>query len=107
MQYYYAIFKKTEEGIEIEFPDLPGCVTFGNNLNEASTNAIDVLAGWLVHAENKFIREPSSYQQLKQGDLLPIPVDEKIIQSYQELKRSTNQLEVTICDLKLYLYGID
>jgi len=89
MKYYYALFKKTREAIEVEFPDLPGCVTFGSDLDEAFTNAVDVLAGWLGHAESKFIKEPSSYQELKslKGTLVPIPVDEKILHSYQELKR--------------------
>ena len=89
MKYYYAVFKKTKEAIEVEFPDLPGCVTFGSDIDEAFTNAIDVLAGWLAHAEAKFIKESSSYQKLKRlkGTLVPVPVDEKIIQSYQELKR--------------------
>jgi len=29
MKHYYAIFKKTNEAIEVEFPDLPDCLTFG------------------------------------------------------------------------------
>jgi len=89
MKYYYALFKKTKEAVEVEFPDLAGCITFGDNFDEAYTNAIDALAGWLGHADAKFIKEPSSYQQLKKlkGSLIPIPVDEKILQEYQELKR--------------------
>ncbi len=61
MKSYYAIFRKTSEAIEVEFPDLQGCVTFGRSKDEAMENASDVLAGWLANAEPQFVKEPSSY----------------------------------------------
>lgn len=89
MKHYYAIFKKTEEAVEVTFPDLQGCVTFGKDWEEALDNAEDVLAAWLAHAEDKFIKEPSKHQLLEHlgGDLIPIPVKEETIESYQKLKR--------------------
>lgn len=91
MKFYYAIFKKTAEAVEVEFPDLPGCVTFGKSWEEAVSNATDVLAGWLANADPEFIKKPSSYKRLKSKhkgeDLLPIPVDEKIMASYEQFKR--------------------
>ncbi len=82
---YYAIFRKTEEAIEVEFPDLKGCVTYNDNWDEAITNATDALAAWLGNAETKFIKEPSTHEKLKnlKGKLVPIPVDDKILQSHQ------------------------
>jgi predicted RNase H-like HicB family nuclease len=89
MKHYYAIFKKTSEAIEVEFPDLEGCVTFGSDWEEALANAEDALAGWLAHAESKFIKNPSKHDQLNHlpGELVPIPVNENIKDSYQEVKR--------------------
>jgi predicted RNase H-like HicB family nuclease len=89
MKHYYAIFKKTHEAVEVEFPDLEGCVTFGKNWEKALENAEDALAGWLAHADKKFIKTPSTHDQLTYlaGDLVPIPVNESIVDSYQELKR--------------------
>lgn len=91
MKYYYALFRKTTEAVEVEFPDLSGCVTFGETWDEAIDNATDVLAGWLANADSKFIAKPSSYESLQnvyEGEqLIPIPVDEKIMESYEELKR--------------------
>ncbi len=89
MKYYYALFKESKEAIEVEFPDLPGCVTFGSSWDEAIINATDALAAYLAHAEPQFIKAPSSYQSLAtaQGKLMPIPIDETILSSYQELKR--------------------
>ena len=89
MKYYYALFKKTKEAIEVEFPDLPGCVTFGKDWDEAIANASDVLAAWLANADAKIINPPSSYKKLAKlkGTLMPIAIDERILQQYQELKR--------------------
>ncbi len=89
MNHYYAVFKKTPEAIEVEFPDLEGCVTFGSDWEEALANAEDALAGWLAHAESRFIKKPSKYDQLNDvsGALVPIPVNESVIDSYQEVKR--------------------
>lgn len=81
--YYYALFKKTHEAIEVEFPDLRGCVTFGANWEEAIENAIDALAA------EKFVKEPSDHKSLEklEGELVPIAVDHQIMESYQQLKR--------------------
>jgi predicted RNase H-like HicB family nuclease len=91
MKYYYAIFKHSKNAVEVEFPDLTGCLTFGSNRDEALENATDVLAAWLANAESQFINEPSSYQELKKkfknANLIPIALDEQILESYEELKR--------------------
>ncbi len=45
---YFAIFDPAEEGgYDVSFPDFPGCVTFGNNFEEAQKNAGEVLELWL------------------------------------------------------------
>lgn len=100
MKKYFAIFKKTDGGTEVEFPDLQGCVTFGKDYDEAYSNAVDVLAGWMAYAETKFIVEPSKYDDLKnrKGLIVPIPLDLSLLESYEEKKRfnvifSKNTLE--------------
>jgi len=91
MKFYYAIFRKTSEAIEVEFPDLRGCVTFGRTRDEAIENATDVLAGWLANAESQFVKEPSSYEELKNkfknDELISIAVDENIMQHYEASKK--------------------
>ena len=89
MKHYYAIFQKTNEAVEVTFPDLEGCHTFGKDWEEAIDNAEDALAAWLAHAANEFIKPPSSYAKLRhlKGELVPITVHENILASYQELKR--------------------
>jgi antitoxin HicB len=46
---YPAIIKydKADKNYLVEFPDLPGCVTFGRTLEEAKQNAEEALSGYL------------------------------------------------------------
>jgi predicted RNase H-like HicB family nuclease len=100
MRHYYAIFKQNDEVIEVAFPDLEGCVTYGRDWEEALVNAEDVLAAWLAHAEKKFIKSPSTHAQLVHltvdSELVPIHVDAKLLASYQELKRFNVILPIAI-----------
>lgn len=54
MKYVYpAIFKSLESGkYFIKAPDLPGCVTEGNNLSDALEMAHDAISMWLCDAED-------------------------------------------------------
>lgn len=61
---YPAIFHKVEEGgFWVEFPDLPGCVTDGNTLEEALNMAGDALFVWLEASEQR--PEPSDVSTIK------------------------------------------
>ncbi len=35
MKYYHAVFKTSTGAVEVEFPDLQGCVTFGKDWENA------------------------------------------------------------------------
>lgn len=48
---YPAIFKPFSDqsgGYVVEFPDLPGCVTEGKNLEQAIEMGIDAASGWIL-----------------------------------------------------------
>lgn len=49
---YPAIFSYDEDGISIEFPDLPGCLTCAETDEEALYMAKDVLRGYLLTLED-------------------------------------------------------
>lgn len=57
---YLAVLEPSEEGYGVYFPDLPGCISYGNSMEEARKNAIEAL-------------ELHVYGMEKDGDILPIP----------------------------------
>lgn len=48
---YPAIFDYGEDGISIEFPDLPGCLSCAETDEKALYMAKDALRGWLLTSE--------------------------------------------------------
>ena len=51
----------------MEFPDLPGCVTEGRNLEEAFEMAVDAASGWVLDEleEGNEIPKASAYSNVK------------------------------------------
>ena len=69
---YTAIFTYEEDGIHVVFPDLPGCVTFGKDEEEAARMAREVLALHLygMEEDGDEIPQPSPLRTLaEQEDL--------------------------------------
>jgi predicted RNase H-like HicB family nuclease len=71
---YLAIFEPTETGYSVYFPDLPGCMSYGENFEEAQKQAIDALGLHLYGME-------------KDGDTIPVPsktpqIDPKTAEDY-------------------------
>ena len=44
---YPAVFYPDEDAISVFFPDLPGCYTYGDNIEHAYDMAKEALEGWL------------------------------------------------------------
>lgn len=68
MRYSYpAVFTKEEKGYSVIFPDLEGCYTCGDDMNDALYMASDVLAFTLFDYEKsgKAIPSPSAYSDIK------------------------------------------
>ena len=67
MKYIYpAVFSPEDPGYSVEFPDLPGCCTCGDSLEESLSMAKDALSLFLVELEDEKqdIPEPSPIQSL-------------------------------------------
>ena len=61
MKYIYpAIFTPEDSGYSVEFPDIPGCFTCGDSLEESLSMAKDALSLILVEYEDKKSDIPNS-----------------------------------------------
>ena len=70
---YPAVFKPYSDGsggYVVEFPDLPGCVTGGNDLQEAIEMGIDAASGWILGEleDGEQIPAASRYEDVKVSD---------------------------------------
>ena len=66
---------KDEGGFVVTFPELPGCITCGETIEAAVTNAIDTNKAWLEAAieEGLDIYEPDSLEEYSGQFKLRIP----------------------------------
>ena len=77
MKYYAKLTPQPEGGYLVEFPELRGCLTEGDNLKAALANAAEALNGWLeVHfGRNQSVPAP----KMRRGkNYHPIRVDPNI-----------------------------
>lgn len=67
---YPAIFHKEKDTYWVEFPDLEGCHTYGESLNEAMEAAQEALAGYLLTflEQKKEIASPSDISTIHTDD---------------------------------------
>lgn len=90
--HFYAMLEKEDNYYNVTFPDLPGAITYGNNMNEAVEMATDVLGGHLLVMEDdkEVIPKPSDYTDLsceidKHQQLQLIVADTKIVRDKEDL----------------------
>ncbi|MCM3639717.1 type II toxin-antitoxin system HicB family antitoxin [Priestia aryabhattai] len=70
---FYAVFEPDEGGYSVSFPDLEGCLTCGDDMDESLEMAQDALGGYLLVCEDlgKEIPESSSVDEIKEYGNLP------------------------------------
>ena len=76
LPYRIEIIPDTSEGgYVVEYPDLPGCVTVGNTIDEALSNAVDAKKAWVAAAleDGISIPEPGSLDDYSGQFKLRIP----------------------------------
>jgi predicted RNase H-like HicB family nuclease len=57
---YFAVFEPAKMGYSVYFPDLPGCISYGEDLEDAQKQAAEALG---LHI----------YGMEKDGDEIPVP----------------------------------
>lgn len=84
---YPAVFYPFSDGsggYVVEFPDLPGCVTEGKNLEDAFENATDAASGWVL-------------DELEEGNTVPKSSDYDSVE-----KREGGQVSMVLLDMDAY-----
>lgn len=89
-QFYLGVFTTEGKKVLVSIPDVEYVETFGDSFEEAFENAVDALAGSLAVGEAN-VKPKSSMNILKKkypkADIIPVPVDLKIMKSYEKNKR--------------------
>ena len=84
---YPAVFYPFSDGsggYVVEFPDLPGCVTEGKNLEAAFENATDAASGWVL-------------DELEEGNVVPKSSDYDSVE-----RREGGQVSMVLLDMDAY-----
>lgn len=59
MSIYTAVISKSDDGYDVSFPDVPGCITYGETLEEAIRMAKDALGGCLCACQDEGVELPA------------------------------------------------
>ncbi|UXS22602.1 type II toxin-antitoxin system HicB family antitoxin [Staphylococcus delphini] len=91
--HFYAVLQQEGKDYNVYFPDLPGAITFGNDIEDAVFMAQDALEGHLLVMEDDGddIPEPSEYKKLVNNlevneQLQLVTVDTKLVRIKEENK---------------------
>ena len=91
---YLAVFESTKTGFSVYFPDFPGCVTVGKNVNEAVKNAQEALNlhYYGMNKDREEIPDPFDIKELSKDDIegnivCPITINPERYKRHMEEKR--------------------
>jgi len=96
---YFAVFEPTATGYSVYFPDLPGCITVGNDFEQASQMAKEALGLhlWGMEKDNEEIPEATlpPYEDIEAGDfVMPIEVFPDLVKNEIESKAVKKTLTI-------------
>ena len=90
---YLAVFEPSTDGAySIYFPDLPGCISFGNNLEEASRMAAEAasLHVYSMECDNEEIPTPSvnlSKEDTEGNVIMPVTIHPDLFRMKKDNER--------------------
>ena len=100
MKYVYAaVFNPEGERYNVYFPDLPGCHTCGDNLEDAVDMVNDALCMWLYHLEEKKetippVRHPKDIEVTGNDFVMAVSVDTDDYRRFYENKLVKKNLNI-------------
>lgn len=95
---YIAKIAKEEDGFTVEFPDIPGCYTCGDSLEEALTMAEDALYAVLyAKLEDKDPLPESTLSEDKKNGLYAIQVRGRLALAYTIFEARRGKTAASLC----------
>lgn len=87
---YPAIFTYEDGAYNVEFPDLEGCLTYGDTIEEAIKNAREALSGWSGSVLDRGLALPkaSSINDLTATEGFATLIDAKPVDSRAAVKKT-------------------
>jgi len=71
MKYGIILAPQPEGGFTVSVPDLPGCVSQGETLDECRQNIADAIEGWLLTAQDQGWPLPEPKTSFEEIEVLP------------------------------------
>lgn len=97
---YFAVFEPSKSGYGVYYPDLPGCVSVGETIEEAKTNAEEVLGLhlWGMEKDGEEIPKaslPPFDEEIESGSfVMPITVFMELVRGEMENKAVKKTLTI-------------
>lgn len=95
---YLAVFEKSKTGFSVYFPDVPGCITCGDNFEHASHMAEEVLGLHLYGMEKDgepFPTRMNNIPELESGDIVvAVSVFPVLVKSEMENRREKTTVTI-------------
>ena len=91
---YFALVHKDEgTSYGVSFPDVPGCISAGDTLNEALANAAEALAGHLalMREDGDAIPEPRSIDAIRADPELADDLRDAVIRRIDDRSRHSQR----------------
>ena len=70
-------YDREDDAYNVSFPDLPGCLTFGNTIDDAKENAKEALSAYLESIDRRKLKVPAA-ADLAGNDVFPIEPDTNV-----------------------------
>ncbi|MCC8014698.1 MAG: type II toxin-antitoxin system HicB family antitoxin [Eubacterium sp.] len=99
---YFAIFEPSKTGYGVYFPDLPGCITVGKDLEEAEKMAEEALGLhlWGMEKDNDEIPEATNppFEEIKEAEegsfVMPVTVYMPLVRNEMDNKAVKKTLTI-------------
>jgi predicted RNase H-like HicB family nuclease len=96
---YFAVFEPTATGYSVYFPDLPGCITVGKDMEQASKMAKEALGLhlWGMEKDNEVIPNATlpPFEDINASDfVMPIEIFPELVKNEIESKAVKKTLTI-------------